>query len=130
MRGKNTDTQTIYAIMGVQAITNNCSETARLLNMPERTVNQIYNLNKDKEEFAKLRQDKKKEFSQKATIIIDTAMDRLQEDIENKEEKIPVNHLVTVIDKLCEKRALADGEATQNTKVIFELPEEVAQYAE
>lgn len=73
-RGKKTPPEVIYAVMVSWSITDNLSETAAKLNMPVTTVKGIVDKNKGKEEFVKLRNEKKNEFADKATKIIDNAM--------------------------------------------------------
>lgn len=73
-RGKKTPPEVIYAVMVSWSITDNLSETAEKLNMPVTTVKGIVDKNKGKEEFVKLRNEKKNEFADKATKIIDNAM--------------------------------------------------------
>ena len=113
-KGKQTPPETIYAVMTSWAVTNNYSETARELGMAESTIRKIVSDNKDREEFAELCDKKKEEFAEKTSRIIDKALARLEEAIENKEEYIPVNQLTTAIGTLYDKRALAKGEMTQN----------------
>jgi hypothetical protein len=129
-KGKQTSPEVVYQVMTSWATTNNYSETARALGMAESTIRKIVKENKDKEEFAKLCDKKKEEFADKATEIINKALDRLKRAIENNEEYIPVNQLTTAIGTLYDKRALAKGESTNNTKVIIELPEGTNEYAE
>ena len=121
MRGKKTDNETIYKIMLSVFSTNNFSETARQLNLPVKTVEKIYKENKDKEEFTKLYQEKKEQFVEKADRIINKALNRLEEALDNKESNIPVNNLSTVIGTLYDKRALAKGESTVNNKFEVEI---------
>jgi hypothetical protein len=113
-RGKKTSPEVIYQVMAVWSITDNILETARRLDMPEPTVRGIVLANKDKEEFTKLRDKNREEFSDTATRIIGKAMKRLEATIDNEEENIPVNQLTTAIGTLYDKRALAKGESTQN----------------
>lgn len=129
-KGKQTPPEVVYQVLTSWATTNNYSETARDLNMAESTVRKIVADNKDKPEFATLCEEKKEEFADKATRIIDKALNRLEQAIENTEEYIPVNQLTTAIGTLYDKRALAKGESTNNTKVIIELPEGIDEYAE
>ena len=77
-RGKKTDTLTIYKIMLSVFATNNYSETARLLNIPEKTVETIYKKNIDKEEFTKLRLVKKEEFVDRADRIVNKGTELLE----------------------------------------------------
>ena len=121
MRGKTTDNKTVYKIMISMFSTNNFSETARQLNIPVKTVEKIYKENKDKEEFTKLCNEKKNDFIEKATRIIDKAMNRLEDSLDDKEEKLPVNNLSTVIGTLYDKRALAKGEPTSNEKLTINI---------
>lgn len=98
MRGKKTDNETIYKIMISCFITNNCSETARQLGIPENTVNKIYNENKDKEEFKKLWEQKTDEFVQKANRIINKSTKILERRLEVAEEN--QDELEELIDKV------------------------------
>ena len=120
-KGKTTDNETVYKIMLSYFVTNNFSETARQLNIPITTVENIYKKNKDKPEFVKLCNEKKDEFSEKATRLIDKALDRLEEVLDDKSEKIPINNLSTTIGTLYDKRALAKGESTENTKFSVDI---------
>lgn len=90
MRGKKTDNETIYKIMISVFTTGNYSETARQLDIPQKTVEDIYKKNIVKEEFAKLRDEKKEEFVEKATRIINKATAllerRLDTALENQDE--------------------------------------------
>ncbi len=115
-RGKKTPPEVIYAVMVSWSITDNLSETAEKLNMPVTTVKGIVDKNKDKEEFVKLRNDKKNEFVDKASKIIDKAMNRLEQDIDDEEKNIPVNHLTTVIGTLTDKKLLLEGKPTANVQ--------------
>lgn len=125
-RGKKTDTETIYKIMLSVYSTNNVSESARQLNIPTKTVEKIYKENKDKPEFAKLCQEKKEEFVNKATRIINKATDLLERRIDTALEK--QNELDKVLDDIMDlkdkdanykrKKALANKiEALQLNKI-------------
>ena len=120
-KGKKTDNETIYKIMVSMFSTNNFNETSRQLKVPAKTVEKIYKENKDKEEFTKLCMQKKEEFTDKASRLIDKALKRLEEALDNKEDKIPVNNLSTVIGTLYDKRALAKGESTANNKFEVDI---------
>ncbi len=128
-RGKQTSPEVIYKVMVSWALTGNYSETARLLKMPQRTVEKIVKDNKDKEEFAKLCDEKRSDFAKSADRIIFKALQRLEKDIDDEEKQIPVNHLTTVIGTLFDKKALAEGNATENVKVEIKLPEGADEYA-
>lgn len=69
-RGKKTPPEVIYKIMTSWVTTNNFKETARELKLPTATVKSIVDKNKDKPEFVKPRDEKREEFSGKASEII------------------------------------------------------------
>ena len=117
-RGKKTPPETIYAVMTSWAVTDNANETAKLLGLPFSTVKGIVDKNKDKPEFAKLRDKKKDDFSKKADGIINKALSRLERDIDNEEKDIPVNHLTTVIGTLTDKKLLFEGKPTARTEIV------------
>ena len=129
LRGKKTTPEDIYNIMTSWAVTGSYSETARELNMAQSTVEKIVKENKDKEEFVKVCDEKKSEFSEKASRIIDKALKRLEKEIDNKDRDIPINHLTTVIGTLYDKKALCDGNATGKISVEVKLPEGIDDYA-
>ena len=89
-KGQKTDNETVYKVMLSYIVTNNYSETARNLEMPESTVRKIISDNKDKEEFAKLCEQKRDEFVDKADKIIYKATNLLERRIdtalENQDE--------------------------------------------
>ena len=129
-RGKKTSPEVVYQVMTSWAVTKNYNETARELGMAVSSVKQIVDSHKENEEFAKLCTEKKEECADKASRIIDKALARLEKAIEDEEEYIPVNQLTTAIGTLYDKRALAKGESTNNTKITIQLPEGVEDYAE
>ena len=114
MRGKKTSPEDIYKVMTSYAITRNINETSRQLNMPYSTCKDIIEDNIDKEEFAKLREEKENEFSEKASAIIDKILARINKEIDDADKDIPLNHLTTAMGTLYDKRALSKGEMTQN----------------
>lgn len=81
-KGKKTDNETLYKIMLSMFSTNNFNETSRQLGIPAKTVEKIYKENKDKEEFAKLCVQKKDEFIETATRIINKATTLLEKRLE------------------------------------------------
>ena len=113
-RGQKTSPEVIYQVMTSWALTNNFSQTARDLNMAITTVQDIVNANKDKEEFVKLRNDKRDTFVEKANEIIDILLERIVREATNDEKEIPLNQLTTALGTVYDKRALAKGETTQN----------------
>lgn len=129
MRGKKTTPEDVYKIMASWAVTENYSETAKALGMAQSTVEKIVKENKDKDEFVKVCAEKKNEFSEKASRIIDKALKRLEKEIDNADRDIPINHLTTVIGTLYDKKALCDGDATGKITVDIKLPEGIDDYA-
>ena len=114
MRGKKTAPEDIYRVMTSYAITNNYNETARNLGMAVATVKNIVDDNKNAEEFERLRMEKRDEFSDKASAIIDMLLARITKEVADEEKEIPLNHLTTAMGTLYDKRALSKGEMTQN----------------
>lgn len=128
-KGKKTSTEDIYRVMTSWAVLGSYSDVGRALGMPSSTVRAIVKKNKDKPEFAKLCAEKKKIFSEKAEILIFKAASRLEKALDDELTEIPVNHLTTVIGTLYDKKALADGDATENVTVDIKLPPEADNYA-
>jgi len=106
-------------------------EVGRMLGVASSTVRSWIkaHANAAPDEFETLRAEKKRDFVERSTEIIDIALDRLKKELINAEE-IPVNQLSTVIGTLYDKRALAKGESTDNTRVTFTLPKELDDYAD
>jgi hypothetical protein len=77
-KGKKTDNETIYKVMLSYITTRNYSETGRQLDMPESTVRKIIDDNREKPEFAKLCEEKRDEFVEKADKIIYKATELLE----------------------------------------------------
>lgn len=129
-QGKKTDNETIYKVMLSVFSTGNYSETARQLDLPASTVEDIYKRNIEKEEFTKLREKKQDEFVENASRIIEKALKRLESSLDDKEERIPVNNLSTVIGTLYDKRALAKGETTVNTGITIKMDKKVEELSQ
>ena len=129
-RGKKTSPETIYKVMTSWAITNNFSQTARDLGMAITSVEKIVKDNKDKDEYVKLCKDKRDTFAEKATQIIDILLERIIKEATDEEKDIPLNQLTTALGTVYDKRALAQGESTENTKITFDLPQGVDEFAE
>ncbi len=128
-QGKKTPVNQIYKIIAVWAVTGSYAETARRLDMNEKTVEGIVKENKDKPEFSELLAEKRKEFSAAATRIINKALERLERELDDTEKDIPINHLTTAIGTLYDKRALCEGDATGKITVDIKLPEGIDDYA-
>lgn len=144
------------------ATCTNFNEVSRQLGVPVTTIKGWIEKKKP-DAFDELRTQKKAEFIEKSSEILDkllllldrrvtTALifeeelDRLlemiskQNEISDKEKKTivmklkemqlqKIGELSTVIGTLYDKRALAKGESTENTKITFSLPEELSDYA-
>ena len=105
------------------ALTNSYNSTAKEMGISDHTVKKI--INENPEEFNKVSKEKKKEFADRATTIIDKAMNKLEKLIDN--EDVAANHLTTVIGTLYDKRALAKGESTNNESITIKMSNEVKE---
>lgn len=113
-KGEKSSPELITQIMTSWCINKNNSRTARELGIPESTVRKIVKENKDKPEYIELCDQKREEFADKASVIIDKLLERITNEVENDEKEIPLHHLTTAIGTLYDKRALSRGEMTQN----------------
>lgn len=129
-KGKKTSPEVIYKVMVSWAVTRNNVETARQLGIPESTVRKIVEDNKGKDEFKKLCEEKCEEFAEKTSKLIDKLLARLDAELDAEDKDIPINHITTAIGTLFDKRALSRGESTENTKITFDLPPGVDEFAE
>lgn len=77
-RGKTTPPEKVYQVLLSYATTHSYAETARNLKMPESTVTKIVKDNKDKPEFVELCGEKKIEFAERASQLIDKGMELLE----------------------------------------------------
>lgn len=128
-RGKKTPPELIYAIMSAWAVTRNAEEVARTLGMPQTTVKDVIASHRDEPEFIKLMERQKETFSKNAERLINKAVRRLERLLDDEESVIPANQLSTVIGTLYDKKALADGNATENVSVEVKLPPGADEYA-
>lgn len=119
-RGKKTDTQTIYKIMQLYFTYGNFTDVSNELDVPESTVRDIVNNNKDKPEFAELRDKTRRKFSKDFEEIIDLAVNRLKQEIQ-EQDKIPVSQLSTVVGTLYDKNRLENNESTENTNQTINI---------
>ena len=113
-KGAKTSPELIVKVMTSWCINKNNSKTARELGVPESTVRKIVKENKDKPEYVELCEQKREEFSEKASVIIDMLLNRITETVADNEKDIPLHHLTTAVGTLYDKRALSRGETTQN----------------
>ncbi|NLB82445.1 MAG: hypothetical protein GX800_12735 [Clostridiaceae bacterium] len=77
-RGKTTPPVKGYQVLLSYATTHSYAETARNLKMPESRVTKIVKDNKDKPEFVELCGEKKIEFAERASQLIDKGMELLE----------------------------------------------------
>jgi hypothetical protein len=119
-RGKKTDTQTIYKIMQLYFTYGNFTDVSNELDVPESTVRDIVNNNKDKPEFTELRDKTRRKFSKDFEEIIDLAVNRLKQEIV-EQDKIPVSQLSTVVGTLYDKNRLENNESTENTNQTINI---------
>ena len=110
-RGKKTDSETIYKVMASYFVTNNYAETARRLDMPYDTVEDLVKRHINDEEFTKLHELTKDEFISRANKIIDKTMDRIEKELEDN-NKIPLNQLATTLGIITDKKNIAEAGAT------------------
>jgi hypothetical protein len=120
-RGKKSAPEVIYKVMTSYAITNNMRETSRNLDIPLGTVKDIIDKHKEEDEYKQLQTQKKDEFSEKASAIIDMLLERITDEVANKGKDIPLNHLTTAMGTLYDKRALNRGESTNNIGLTTSL---------
>lgn len=109
-RGKKTSEEIVYQIMAIWSVTGSVSEAARQMDIPRTTVAKVVNENKDKEQFVKLCHEKQKEFSDRASILINQGLTllgrRFERALEHEAE------LDMMIDEICDtnKTVLSQGE--------------------
>jgi len=132
-RGKKLKMQTVYNIMTSYIVTGSYTETSRLLNIPISTVQRVVETNRDKPEFVNLRKQKKEEFSEKSSAVMDMLLEAIRQKAEKlltdekMLDKTKLTEITTAIGTLYDKMALTQGEST--TTVSFILPEEVKKFA-
>ena len=119
-RGQKTDTQIVYQVMQLYFTYGNSARVAEELDMPETTVRDLVNKNKDKPEFVELRSKTRRKFSEDFEEILDLAINRLKQEIK-LQDKIPVNNLSTVIGTVYDKNRLEQGESTENTTQTIKI---------
>ena len=129
MRGKKYSDEIKEQAYLLYATNGSAAETGKALGVPANTIS-TWIKKKPPDKFDEVRDKKKLEFVEKASEIIDIALNRLEAELTNEDTAIPVNHLTTVIGTLYDKRALAKGESTDNTKITFDLPKSVEEYAD
>lgn len=128
MRGKKYSDDVKEKAYALYAVNGSYTETSKVLGIPYNTISGWIK-NKPPDKFDKLRDEKKRDFIEQASEIIDIALDKLKKELEDGENDIPINHLTTAIGTLYDKRALARGENTDNMSVSIKLPEGADEYA-
>ena len=116
------DTKTKAKVVASYALTNSYNKTAKEFGINDHTVKKIITENAD------LYEQKKDEFVEKASEIIDMAIDKLKKEL--KKDDIPVNQLTTVIGTLYDKRALAKGESTNNNSITITMSDDVKELSQ
>lgn len=129
MRGKKYSDDIKEKAIALYATNKNFAETSRIIGVPHNTI-QKWVKEKPPDEFDELRQENVKGFIEKAGEIIDISMERLKRTLLDEDVNIPVNQLTACISALYDKRALANGESTDNIKINVTLPPELVEYAE
>ena len=114
MRGKKTSPEIVYQVLTSYAVTSNLSETARTVGLPLGTVKDIVDKYSETDEYQEVRNKKREEFADKASVIIDMLLNRITSTVADGEKDIPLHHLTTAMGTLFDKRALSRGEMTQN----------------
>lgn len=126
-----TDEERIMALE-LMALGTTLSEVSRRLKIPKATLSQWNNCKtqggkkiKDemnKEEYERIRTQKKQRFIEKASEIIEKTLLRLDKQIEDESERISARDLSVILGTIYDKRALASNEATVNAgiKIVIE----------
>lgn len=119
-RGKKTDEEVVYQVMQLYFTYGNGSRVAEELDMPETTVRDLVNKNKDKPEFVELRSKTRRKFSKDFEEIIAKAVNRLNRELD-EQDRIPVNQLSTVIGTVYDKNRLENDESTSNENQTIKI---------
>lgn len=116
-RGVKTDEKKVMEILSSYAITNSYNATAKECHVSDTTVKSV--VERNNEEFGKIKEQKREEFVEYADRLIYKALDKLDSALDKKD--IPINSLTTAIGTLYDKKALASGGATANNKFDVEV---------
>ena len=127
MRGQKRTVDEINAIIAVYACTNNYSKTARMLGLAPSTVKDV--VERNKAEYVELSNNIKASFSDRAKVIIDKMLDRIEFMLDDDEADIAFNQLAQMLNVLFDKMRLANGDSTENTAVEIKLPPGAEEYA-
>ncbi len=116
-------------IVALWASLKNKSKISDLVGVSEGTVRNVIKKLESNEDYINIYERSRSKFVEKSTTVIDMAFDRLIEKLCDPEDDVTVNQLSTVIGTLFDKRALAVGDSTENSKITVELSKEAAEYA-
>ena len=95
-RGVKTDNKTKAKIMTSYALTNSYNATAKELKISDSTVKKI--IEENKEEFGKIREQKKELFQDKANVIIDKALELLKRRYDTAlENEAELDEMISII---------------------------------
>lgn len=116
-------------IVTLWASLKNKSKISDLVGVSEGTVRNVIKKLESDEDYINIYERSRSKFVEKSTTVIDMAFDRLIEKLSVPNRDVTVNQLSTVIGTLFDKRALAVGDSTENSKITVELSKEAAEYA-
>ena len=109
MRGSKYPPEVVNEIMGIWIATHNAEEVARQTKIPVGSIKSIVKRHMFDEQFAEAQQKTLKKYGHKIEKIISKSLDRMIEVLDNKEEKIPLNHLSTEVGTMIDKFLLLDS---------------------
>ena len=115
-QGKKYDELTREKALALLAVNNNVSEVARQMKLPITTVSDWKKQAEKSDDFAKVREEKKKEFIQTAWRIIEKGskiIDRKLTEVDADISKADMRAISTVLGTIYDKQALASAEPTQ-----------------
>lgn len=107
----------------------NKSKISKMVGVSEGTVRNVIKKLESNEDYINIYERSKSKFIERSTTAIDLAFDRLIEKLSVPDDDVTVNQLSTVIGTLFDKRALAVGDSTENSKITVEISKEAAEYA-
>ena len=114
-KGVTTDRETLYKVMASYFMTRSYYGTAKELDMPTSTVENLVKRHINDEEFIELWNKKKEKFSTIADVMIYKAMDRLDGELESQ-KSIPIYQLTTAIGTLYDKKRIENVGAVETEK--------------
>ena len=109
VRGSKYPPEVVNEIMGIWIATHNAEEVARQTKLPVGSIKSIVKRHMFDEQFAEAQQKTLKKYGQKIEKIISMSLDRMIGVLDNKEEKIPLNHLSTEVGTMIDKFLLLES---------------------